>query len=108
MVFCSAERLICLARPPGQLTVKTQTKWPGPRAQTAQPVRWRMRRWSKEPRRIWVVAGRAAASLVRAAGMATCFTLTNETHGGYSCQGPPGGGEALNFLHHDETTTNRA
>src|ERR1039457_445489 len=86
MGFCWAVRLSCLLRPPGYLTVKTQTQWPGPRAQTAQPERWRMRRWSKEPRRISVVAGRAAASLVRAAGMAMCFTLTNETHGGYRCQ----------------------
>src|SRR3989440_1475467 len=32
-------------------------RWPPPRAQTAQPERWRMRRWSKEPRRMSVVEG---------------------------------------------------
>src|SRR5438552_7821021 len=41
--------------------------WPSPRAQTAQPERWRMRRWSKEPRRMSVVEGRVVASLARAA-----------------------------------------
>src|ERR1017187_1450094 len=86
MDFCSAERLSCLGRPPGELTVKTQTKWPGPRAQTARPVRCRMRRWSKEARRIWVVEGSPAASLARALGIVVCFTLKKETTRGYSCQ----------------------
>src|SRR5712664_1714214 len=41
-------------------------RWPSPRAQTAQPERWRMRRWSKEPRRMSEVKGRVAVSLARA------------------------------------------
>src|SRR5215469_3330361 len=60
---------------------KTHTGCPPPLAQTAQPVRWRMRRWSKEPRRISVTGGRAAASLARASGMSLCFILSTETHG---------------------------
>src|SRR6266705_531854 len=83
--------------------VKTQTGWPGPWAQTAQPVRWRMRRWSKEPRRISVVEGIAAASLARAAGIAVCFTLYNETQQTCSCQALGGPHAPLNIIHNDET-----
>src|SRR6266568_1009900 len=38
-----------------------------------------MRRRSKEPRRISVVDGRAAASLARALMMVSCFIYNNET-----------------------------
>ena len=48
--------------------------------QTLQPLRWRMRRCSKEPRRISVVEGSLAASWVRALRIALCFILINETH----------------------------
>src|SRR5437016_12004616 len=54
--------------------------WPSPRAQTAQPERWRMRRWSKEPRRMSVVEGRVVASLARAArALSVCFIYQYET-----------------------------
>src|SRR6266702_1465555 len=52
-------------------------RWPSPRAQTAQPERWRMRRWSKEPRRMSVVEGREVASLARA--LSVCFIYQYET-----------------------------
>src|SRR6266704_3897197 len=52
-------------------------RWPSPRAQTAQPERWRMRRWSKEPRRMSVVEGRVVASLARA--LSVCFIYQYET-----------------------------
>src|SRR5271169_651146 len=45
-----------------------------------------MRRWSKEPRRIWVVEGRAAASLVRALRIVCCFIYNNETTEDRFCQ----------------------
>src|SRR5882757_963603 len=59
--------------------VNTQTRWPLPRAQAAQPERWRMRRRSKEPRRISVVEGSAAASLARVLMIVSCFIYKNET-----------------------------
>src|SRR5882724_12361173 len=59
--------------------VNTQTRWPLPRAQTAQPERWRMRRRSKDPRRISVVEGRAAATFARALMIVSCFIYNNET-----------------------------
>ena len=59
--------------------VNTQTRWPLPRAQAAQPERWRMRRRSKEPRRISVVEGSAAASLARFLITVSCFIYKNET-----------------------------
>src|SRR5258708_38575429 len=52
-------------------------RWPSPRAHTAQPERWRMRRWSKEPRRMSVVEGRQVASLARA--LSICFIYQYET-----------------------------
>src|SRR6266567_3161405 len=52
-------------------------RWPSPRAQTAQPERWRMRRWSKEPRRMSVVEGREVASLARV--LSVCFIYQYET-----------------------------
>src|SRR6266567_1858843 len=52
-------------------------RWPSPRAQTAQPERWRMRRWSKEPRRMSVVEGREVASLARV--LSVCFIYKDET-----------------------------
>src|SRR5947209_3197695 len=52
-------------------------RWPSPRAQTAQPERWRMRRWRKEPRRISVVEGREVASLARV--LSVCFIYQYET-----------------------------
>src|SRR5713101_6710749 len=52
-------------------------RWPPPRAHTAQPERWRMRRWSKEPRRMSVVEGREVASLARA--LSVCFIYQYET-----------------------------
>src|SRR5437879_210057 len=61
-------------------------RWPSPLAQTAQPERWRMRRWSKEPRRISVVEGRAAASLARALTTDVCFIYKNETLKHRFCQ----------------------
>src|SRR5580704_11812179 len=66
--------------------VNTQTRWPLPLAQTAQPERWRMRRWSKEPRRISVVEGRAAASLARVLMIVSCFIYKYETTKHRSCQ----------------------
>src|SRR6266545_1175696 len=55
-------------------------RWPSPRAQTAQPERWRMRRWSREPRRMSVVEGREAASLARAGRvLSVCFIYIHET-----------------------------
>src|SRR6058998_3371027 len=55
-------------------------RWPSPRAQTAHPERWRMRRWSKEPRRMSVVEGRTAASLARAVrALLLCFIYIYET-----------------------------
>src|SRR5881628_2492490 len=55
-------------------------RWPSPRAQTAQPERWRMRRWSKEPRRMSVVEGSAEASLARAwRVLSVCFIYIHET-----------------------------
>src|SRR5438876_4015586 len=59
-------------------------RWPSPRAQTAQPERWRMRRWSSEPRRMSVVEGRVegrvAASLARASRVLPVrFIYTHET-----------------------------
>src|ERR1700730_2640362 len=45
-----------------------------------------MRRWSKEPRRISVVEGRAPASLVRALRRASCFIYKNETIERRFCQ----------------------
>src|SRR6266699_1730122 len=45
-----------------------------------------MRRWSKEPRRISVVEGRAAASLARALTIVSCFIYKNETTKGRFCQ----------------------
>src|SRR6266571_9015121 len=59
-------------------------RWPSPRAQTAQPERWRMRRWSKEPRRMSVVEGRAAASLARV--LSVRFIYIHETTKRWSCQ----------------------
>jgi hypothetical protein len=51
----------------------------GPWAQVAQPERWRMVRWSREPRRISVVKGSEAASWARASGVFfVCFILINE------------------------------
>ena len=47
-----------------------------------------MVRWSKEPRRISVVEGRAAASLARAFKVVSCFTYNNETTKELSCQAP--------------------
>src|SRR5580704_4668835 len=47
-----------------------------------------MVRWSKEPRRISVVEGRAAANLARAFKVVCCFTYNNETTGSYACQAP--------------------
>src|SRR5947199_641483 len=52
-------------------------RWPSPLAQTAQPERWRMRRWSKEPRRMSVVEGRVVASLARA--LSVRFIYIHET-----------------------------
>src|SRR6266436_7186021 len=52
-------------------------RWPPPRAHTAQPERWRMRRWSKEPRRMSVVERRQVASLARA--LSICFIYQYET-----------------------------
>src|SRR6266567_8226087 len=52
-------------------------RWPSPRAQTAQPERWRMRRWSKEPRRMSVVEGREVASLARV--LSVCVIYKYET-----------------------------
>src|SRR6266566_609132 len=55
-------------------------RWPSPRAQTAQPERWRMRRWSKEPRRMSEVEGSEAASLARASRvLSECFIYIYET-----------------------------
>src|SRR5260370_22663465 len=51
---------------PTASTVNTEMRWPPPRAHTAQPERWRMRRRSKEPRRMSEVEGSEAASLARA------------------------------------------
>src|SRR5271169_5858193 len=45
-----------------------------------------MRRWSKEPRRISIVEGRAAASLARALMIFTCFIYKNETTKRRLCQ----------------------
>src|ERR1700683_5616615 len=45
-----------------------------------------MVRWSKEPRRISVVEGRAAASLARVFRIVSCFTYNNETTKELSCQ----------------------
>src|ERR1700674_2112447 len=45
-----------------------------------------MRRWSKEPRRISVVEGRATASLARALRMLSCFIYKNETTKHGLCQ----------------------
>src|SRR3989441_12969044 len=50
-------------------------RWPSPRAQTAQPERWRMRRWSKEPRRMSVVKGRVEVSLARASRVLSLFLI---------------------------------
>src|SRR6266566_6098513 len=62
-------------------------RWPSPRAQTAQPERWRMRRWSKEPRRMSVVEGRVVASLARAArALSVCFIYQYETINRGPCQ----------------------
>src|SRR5580700_7899052 len=69
--------------------VNTQTRWPLPRAQVAQPERWRMRRWSKEPRRISVVEGRAAASLARFLIIVSCFIYNDETLKRRLCQALP-------------------
>src|SRR5437660_757779 len=55
-------------------------RWPPPRAQTAQPERWRMRRWSKEPRRMSEVEGSEVASLARASRvLSECFIYIYET-----------------------------
>src|SRR5712692_675705 len=55
-------------------------RWPPPRAQTAQPERWRMRRWSKEPRRMSVVKGRVVVSLARASRvLSLCLIYIHET-----------------------------
>src|SRR5437588_2523274 len=48
-----------------------------------------MWRWSKEPRRISVVEGRAAASLARALMIVVCFIYNNETQGNRFCQSLP-------------------
>src|SRR5258708_12736037 len=52
-------------------------RWPSPRAQTAQPERWRMGGWSKEAGRMSVVEGREVASLARA--LSVCFIYQYET-----------------------------
>src|SRR2546426_11094673 len=59
-------------------------RWPPPRAHTAQPERWRMRRWSKEPRRMSVVEGRVVASLARV--LSVRFIYIHETTKRWSCQ----------------------
>src|SRR6266704_2250359 len=59
-------------------------RWPSPRAHTAQPERWRMRRWSKEPRRMSVVEGREVASLARV--LSVRFIYIHETTKRWSCQ----------------------
>src|SRR5439155_26303469 len=59
-------------------------RWPSPLAQTAQPERWRMRRWSKEPRRMSVVEGRVVASLARA--LSVRFIYIHETARRWPCQ----------------------
>src|SRR5712692_4598217 len=62
-------------------------RWPSPRAQTAQPERWRMRRWSREPRRKSVVEGSLVASLARAARvLSVCFIYIHETIKEGPCQ----------------------
>jgi hypothetical protein len=53
------------------VTVRIPSSPRNPR-EVAQPERWRMRRWSKEPRRISMVEG-SEASLGRASGMDLCF-----------------------------------
>src|SRR6266852_1180346 len=59
-------------------------RWPSRRAQTARPERWRMRRWSKEPRRMSLVEGREVASLARA--LSVCFIYQYETINRGPCQ----------------------
>src|SRR5713226_3008762 len=63
-------------------------RWPPPRAHTAQPERWRMRRWSKEPRRMSVVEGRVegrvVASLARV--LSVRFIYIHETTKRWLCQ----------------------
>src|SRR6266849_5439578 len=62
-------------------------RWPSPRAQTAQPERWRMRRWSKEPRRMSVVKGRVVVSLARASRvLSLCLIYIHETIKDGLCQ----------------------
>src|SRR6266849_349626 len=94
-------------------------RWPSPRAQTAQPERWRMRRWSREPRRMSVVEGRGAASLVRASRVLSVrFIYIHETLQGRSvsrvfkhfyeilffelvpdCRVPPPAGETMTLVY---------
>jgi len=50
-----------------------------------------------------VVEGRAPASLARAAGMAVCFILYNETIKDSSLSSLEASIAALNFIHIDET-----
>src|SRR5438552_3208416 len=45
-----------------------------------------MQRWSKEPRRISAVEGRAAASLVRVLMIVSCFIYNDETINARFCQ----------------------
>src|SRR5437899_3311700 len=59
-------------------------RWPSPRAHTAQPERWRMRRWSKEPRRMSVVEGREVARVARV--LSVRFIYIHETTKRWSCQ----------------------
>jgi len=65
---------------------QTQTGWPLPSAQTAQPVRCRMKRWIKEPRTISGVNGKAAASLEHLRRIACCFIYTDEIITHTCCQ----------------------